>query len=176
MESSGAPMQIQTTGVFAQLLSSTGAFVVQPRGEIQVKGKGQMQTFWLTGYSGNPLPPAKLDPMSRASPLLEGFPTDVTAAPIIVALSLKTNTLVKASCDSRGYVLLFAFAGWSKVCGCACERLRGFFKYIPCVWVWEWSAYLRGPGCAHGIVGNVADARALLRFAFISAAVWGLFG
>lgn len=47
MESSSLPNTIQTTACVYERLK--GTFTFQPRGEIEVKGKGAMQTFLLTG-------------------------------------------------------------------------------------------------------------------------------
>jgi guanylate cyclase len=45
MESHGRPGEIQITGRVAAALGPE--FAVHPRGTIEVKGKGQMQTFFL---------------------------------------------------------------------------------------------------------------------------------
>jgi class 3 adenylate cyclase len=47
MESTGEPGMIQVTPLVAERLK--GAFILAPRGEIDVKGKGPMTTWWLTG-------------------------------------------------------------------------------------------------------------------------------
>jgi class 3 adenylate cyclase len=47
MESTGEPGMIQVTPLVAARLE--GAFILAPRGEIEVKGKGPMTTWWLTG-------------------------------------------------------------------------------------------------------------------------------
>jgi guanylate cyclase len=45
MESHGEPGRVHLSGEAARALE--GAFVLEPRGEIDVKGKGPMATFWL---------------------------------------------------------------------------------------------------------------------------------
>jgi adenylate cyclase len=50
MESHGLPGQIQVSARTAAALD--GAFVVEPRGTIEVKGKGPMETFLLVGTAG----------------------------------------------------------------------------------------------------------------------------
>jgi guanylate cyclase len=45
MESHGLPGEIQVTARVAAALE--GAFPVEPRGTVEVKGKGPMETFWL---------------------------------------------------------------------------------------------------------------------------------
>ncbi len=47
MESQGTPGEIQITGVTHELLKDE--FVCEPRGTIQVKGKGLMETWYLVG-------------------------------------------------------------------------------------------------------------------------------
>ena len=51
MESTGEAGKTQVTEHTAQLLRRTGKYILQERGEIQVKGKGTMRTFWLVGAS-----------------------------------------------------------------------------------------------------------------------------
>jgi adenylate cyclase len=50
MESHGAPGQIQVSADAAAALG--GRFELDPRGEIEVKGKGAMRTFWLRAERG----------------------------------------------------------------------------------------------------------------------------
>jgi len=47
MESSGTPGRIQVTKAIAETVPK-GIFTFEPRGEIQVKGKGLMETLFLT--------------------------------------------------------------------------------------------------------------------------------
>ena len=50
MESSGEPGKIHVSDVFAQCLGAAREDVVlTPRGEVEIKGKGPMNTFWLEG-------------------------------------------------------------------------------------------------------------------------------
>ncbi|KAG2446709.1 hypothetical protein HYH02_008274 [Chlamydomonas schloesseri] len=49
MESNGSPMRIHISTATHQLLQEAGGFVMEPRGEISIKGKGLMSTFWVTG-------------------------------------------------------------------------------------------------------------------------------
>lgn len=50
MESSGAPGAIQVTAAFRDHLAER--FIFSPRGEVQVKGKGAMATYFLEGEAG----------------------------------------------------------------------------------------------------------------------------
>ncbi|XP_046360161.2 adenylate cyclase, germination specific-like [Haliotis rufescens] len=51
MESSGAPQRIHISKTTKDLLTGIGGFFIEPRGSIEVKGKGEMETFWVTGTS-----------------------------------------------------------------------------------------------------------------------------
>ena len=53
MESSGVPGKIQITAATHDLIEA--AFVCEPRGPIEVKGKGMMDTFLLRGHRGDTL-------------------------------------------------------------------------------------------------------------------------
>jgi hypothetical protein len=48
MESHGAPNRIQVTGTTYELLR--GDFILEPRGTISVKGKGELETWFLVGH------------------------------------------------------------------------------------------------------------------------------
>ena len=49
MQSNGEPMKIQMTFETKMLLDTLGGFTSEPRGQVEVKGKGTMDTYWLTG-------------------------------------------------------------------------------------------------------------------------------
>ena len=49
MESNGLPYRIHCSAATAKLLQTFGTFQVEERGELEVKGKGKMTTFWLNG-------------------------------------------------------------------------------------------------------------------------------
>jgi hypothetical protein len=49
MESSGIPGQIRVTPDMYELLKGNG-YRFKPRGTIDVKGKGEMHTYLLTGH------------------------------------------------------------------------------------------------------------------------------
>jgi hypothetical protein len=52
MESHGTPGRIQITGATYQLLKDE--FVCEPRGTVPVKGKGDMETWYLVGRRRRP--------------------------------------------------------------------------------------------------------------------------
>ncbi|CAB3242068.1 unnamed protein product [Arctia plantaginis] len=47
MESNGEPLKIHISPSCKQALDKIGGYVVEPRGTIPIKGKGQVQTYWL---------------------------------------------------------------------------------------------------------------------------------
>ncbi|KAJ3044998.1 Guanylate cyclase 2G [Rhizophlyctis rosea] len=60
MESTGVPMKIHISQDTAEALTKLGGYHIQKRGEINVKGKGSMHTYFLVGKDSfaKPLPPA----------------------------------------------------------------------------------------------------------------------
>ncbi|XP_054286538.1 uncharacterized protein LOC129002618 [Macrosteles quadrilineatus] len=52
MESTGEAMKIHITKTTKDLLDIVGGFIVESRGEVEIKGKGVMETYWLTGKEG----------------------------------------------------------------------------------------------------------------------------
>jgi class 3 adenylate cyclase len=59
MESSGTPGRIQVTRATYELLEDEFRF--EPRGRVEVKGKGEMETFLLAGLAVPPGVPADVD-------------------------------------------------------------------------------------------------------------------
>ncbi|XP_049867019.1 receptor-type guanylate cyclase Gyc76C-like [Pectinophora gossypiella] len=49
MESNGEPLKIHISPSCKQALDKVGGYVTEPRGAIPIKGKGQIQTYWLVG-------------------------------------------------------------------------------------------------------------------------------
>ena len=47
MRSTGEPMMIQMTYETKMLLDNVGGYTGQVRGQVEVKGKGNMDTYWL---------------------------------------------------------------------------------------------------------------------------------
>ncbi|ESO95674.1 hypothetical protein LOTGIDRAFT_116760 [Lottia gigantea] len=54
MESSSLPHRIQISSTTKQGLDKSGDFTINTRGEIEVKGKGLMTTYWLVGRLKHP--------------------------------------------------------------------------------------------------------------------------
>ncbi|KAK3783192.1 hypothetical protein RRG08_046985 [Elysia crispata] len=49
METNGMEWKIHMSGSTAEILKTFGTFVMKRRGEIEIKGKGSMETYWLLG-------------------------------------------------------------------------------------------------------------------------------
>ncbi|XP_013182173.1 PREDICTED: guanylate cyclase 32E-like [Papilio xuthus] len=49
MESNGEPLRIHISPSCKLALDKIGGYLVEPRGTIPIKGKGQLQTYWLVG-------------------------------------------------------------------------------------------------------------------------------
>ncbi|XP_023309722.1 atrial natriuretic peptide receptor 1 [Anoplophora glabripennis] len=67
MESTGQPLKIHVSETARQILDKFGTFDLELRGEVELKGKGFMTTYWLLGSSEpGPRPPApKLNNMEQ---------------------------------------------------------------------------------------------------------------
>ena len=53
MESTGEPLKIHTSDSCKHLLDQLGGYQLEERGNIEVKGKGLMSTYWLNGEENN---------------------------------------------------------------------------------------------------------------------------
>ncbi|GFR24019.1 atrial natriuretic peptide receptor 2 [Trichonephila clavata] len=49
MESTGLPLRIHCSEACKQLLDKLGGYILEERGVISIKGKGEMSTYWLVG-------------------------------------------------------------------------------------------------------------------------------
>ena len=49
MESNGLPLKIHCSERTQEALVPWGTFVLELRGEVEMKGKGKMKTYWLMG-------------------------------------------------------------------------------------------------------------------------------
>ncbi|XP_071446194.1 uncharacterized protein [Hetaerina americana] len=61
METTGEPLRIHITLEMKESLDSVGGFTTEHRGLVDVKGKGLMETYWLTGKIGGIVRAAELD-------------------------------------------------------------------------------------------------------------------
>lgn len=50
MESHGEPLKIHTSPTTKDRLDASGNYAFESRGQIHIKGKGKLETFWLLGY------------------------------------------------------------------------------------------------------------------------------
>ena len=74
MESHGTSGRIQITRATKELLGDE--FVCEPRGTIQVKGKGEIEAWYLVGRRAGPVvePPAHPEPVRPPETVLEPGP------------------------------------------------------------------------------------------------------
>jgi guanylate cyclase len=49
MESNGEPLRIHISAQCKDALDKIGGYVIEERGLVQMKGKGEVKTYWLTG-------------------------------------------------------------------------------------------------------------------------------
>ncbi|KAG1681088.1 Atrial natriuretic peptide receptor 2 [Nymphon striatum] len=57
MESNGEPLKIHVSPTTKQILDTFGTFNLKCRGNVEMKGKGVMVTYWLQGEMTNPILP-----------------------------------------------------------------------------------------------------------------------
>ncbi|GFT69472.1 guanylate cyclase 32E [Nephila pilipes] len=67
MESTGEAMKIHVSEACKQVLDKLGGYVLQERGLIPIKGKGEMRTFWLLGKE---VMDCESLPLGKTSPIL----------------------------------------------------------------------------------------------------------
>ncbi|EYC05684.1 hypothetical protein Y032_0080g1310 [Ancylostoma ceylanicum] len=56
MESNGLPLRIHVSSVTKEILSKDTGFRLELRGEVEMKGKGRLTTYWLKGYKDVSIP------------------------------------------------------------------------------------------------------------------------
>ncbi|CAJ0927551.1 unnamed protein product, partial [Mesorhabditis belari] len=69
MESNGKPGRIHISGEAEALLRQVGGYETETRGEVIIKGKGVMETFWLNGRSSTGSSHNQPRLLRRSSPL-----------------------------------------------------------------------------------------------------------
>ncbi|KAL5289037.1 hypothetical protein ACFFRR_009314 [Megaselia abdita] len=75
MESTGLPLKIHVSSAAKDILEKFGTFKVELRGQVELKGKGTVTTYWLHGCSEpDPRPPTPLRPHGEESPFPLLFP------------------------------------------------------------------------------------------------------
>ncbi|TNN84804.1 Guanylate cyclase 2G [Liparis tanakae] len=83
MESNSSPLKIHISQTTADILVQAGSFEMEERGEVEIKGKGSLKTYWLLSKQGfNPPLTAHRSPLT-VPPILQ---TEVQATRITVPL------------------------------------------------------------------------------------------
>lgn len=49
MESNGEPLRIHISSQCKDALDKIGGYIIEERGLVNMKGKGEVKTYWLTG-------------------------------------------------------------------------------------------------------------------------------
>ena len=49
MESTGEPLKIHISAACKEVLDKLGGYIIEERGLVKMKGKGEVLTFWLVG-------------------------------------------------------------------------------------------------------------------------------
>lgn len=77
LESTGEPLKIQVSEATKLIFDKFGTFRLQLRGDIELKGKGTVTTYWLCECSEKPRPPTplKCHVDSEANPFPILFPS-----------------------------------------------------------------------------------------------------
>ncbi|XP_029934217.1 guanylate cyclase 2G [Myripristis murdjan] len=74
MESNSLPLKIHVSQSTADILTQSGLFVMEERGEIEIKGKGSQKTYWLLSKDGFNPPVASSPPAVILKQLTEVKP------------------------------------------------------------------------------------------------------
>uniref|UniRef100_T1GMB8 Guanylate cyclase domain-containing protein n=1 Tax=Megaselia scalaris TaxID=36166 RepID=T1GMB8_MEGSC len=75
MESTGLPLKIHVSSATKYILDKFGTFKLELRGQVELKGKGTVTTYWLHGCSEpDPRPPTPVRPHGEESPFPLIFP------------------------------------------------------------------------------------------------------
>jgi len=93
MESNGEALRIHISEVTKRILEAIGGFVVEKRGEVYLKGKGNVTTYWLLDAAQKPIHKPRRSPR-----LPNGIPSD---SPLLSLPGFK-NTLAGSSASLGG--------------------------------------------------------------------------
>ncbi|GFR97470.1 guanylate cyclase [Elysia marginata] len=72
MESQGLPLRIQASSFTYDLLKDEPEFLLEPRGSVEIKGKGLMNTYWLTSGRNQDMTTPDDGHVTRVSPRSTG--------------------------------------------------------------------------------------------------------
>ncbi|XP_068761980.1 LOW QUALITY PROTEIN: atrial natriuretic peptide receptor 1-like [Montipora capricornis] len=103
MESNGEPLRIHISEVTKRILEAIGGFVVESRGEVYLKGKGNVVTYWLVDAEEKPIlksrPSPEYQTVSLDSPLLSlpGFKTTFAGSSSSIGGGLKRSPSLRRS-------------------------------------------------------------------------------
>lgn len=67
MESHGLPLKIHTSPKTKEYLDRSGSYILESRGPIYIKGKGDIETFWLIGHKDEKANQSRHDPNNKMS-------------------------------------------------------------------------------------------------------------
>ncbi|GFY42672.1 atrial natriuretic peptide receptor 1 [Trichonephila inaurata madagascariensis] len=71
MESTGLPLRIHLSTKTKEVLETFQTFILECRGDIEIKGKGKMTTYWLIGeqqqHQASNAPDSKKDAITSSS-------------------------------------------------------------------------------------------------------------
>lgn len=61
MESNGEPLKIHISSQCKEALDKLGGYIIEERGIVSMKGKGDVRTFWLTGATDQAIQKREVD-------------------------------------------------------------------------------------------------------------------
>lgn len=96
MESTGLPLRIHCSKSCRDLLDKLGGYTYQSRGKIAMKGKGDQETFWLTGEDEEAREQRNRErKVRRGSRALNKYKNSLTNSTILMRSSLKNRNELK---------------------------------------------------------------------------------
>lgn len=79
MESNGLPHRIHVSQNTANVVGHLGEFHLEERGLVEIKGKGQMRTYWLSSSNDREFPQTDIEKLQQEQDQLEYFPSSIFA-------------------------------------------------------------------------------------------------